>query len=159
MARHAHRLDPVAVVNPLDSVLGYWLRMASNAMMMSLARDLAEIGLSVVEASVLLVVGANPGITQSEIGRLLDIHRANMVPLAAKLAEARLTVARTGAGRAKALTLSARGEKIASAARRIVARSEGAFAVGLGPDRRMQLLRWLRTVWAKRPESKTDGQA
>ena len=38
-----------------------------------------------VEASILFVIGSQPGITQSDIGKVLGILRANMTPLVAAL--------------------------------------------------------------------------
>lgn len=73
------------LTNPLDDLLGYQLRRASAALMGELARELDRIGLKATEASVLILIDANPGITQSEIGRALNIKRANMAPLAAML--------------------------------------------------------------------------
>ena len=48
----------------------------------------------------LLVIEANPSITESEIGRLLTIKRANMAPLAALLTSRGLVL--TPKGRAEA---------------------------------------------------------
>ena len=69
---------------------GYALRRAANAMMTDLARRLAEIDLRIAEASVLLLVDDRQDATASEIGRTLDIQRANMVPLLGRLEEAGL---------------------------------------------------------------------
>ena len=71
--------------NPLETLLGYRLRRASSSLMADLARDLAAIGFRPAEASVVILIATNPGITQSEIGRILGIQRANMAPLTAGL--------------------------------------------------------------------------
>ena len=49
-----------------------------------LARRLAPLDLRQTDVSVLLLVAENPGITQSEVGKALDIQRANMAPLVAR---------------------------------------------------------------------------
>lgn len=134
-------------VDPLADLLGYQLRRASQTLMAGLTRDLSELALSVVEVSVLLVVKAHPGITQSEIGRLLDIRRANMVPLAAKLFARRLIVKESAGGRAILLTLSAPGEEAVRAARRVIARHEARILPDLGDRERRQLASWLATIW------------
>ena len=71
--------------DPLATLPGYVLRRASTAALSGLNRRLAPLGLRHVDASLLLILGARPGTTQSEAGRLLDIQRANMVPIVARL--------------------------------------------------------------------------
>jgi DNA-binding MarR family transcriptional regulator len=131
---------------PLADLVGYHLRRASGAMSSSLGAALAKHGLSVVEASVLLVIGDHPGITQSEIGRLLDIRRANMAPLAGKLAGLGLTRSERR-GRASLLALTSRGKTVARAARRAMERNEAAHLAHLQPAQREQLRGWLQTIW------------
>ncbi|MGG2305181.1 hypothetical protein ACE4Z6_27540, partial [Salmonella enterica] len=67
--------------DPLRDRPGYALRRAANAMMAELTRRLAAIDLRIAEASVLLLLDRRTDATASEIGRVLDIQRANMVPL------------------------------------------------------------------------------
>ena len=70
----------------LDGLVGYWLRRASNVMAADFARAVQEAGgLRSVLVSILAVVGANPGIGQTQLGRVLNIQRANMVPLLSSL--------------------------------------------------------------------------
>ena len=70
----------------LDGLIGYRLRRASNVMAAEFARDVQEAsGLRSVQASILAVIGANPGIGQTQLGRVLNIQRANMVPLLSTL--------------------------------------------------------------------------
>jgi len=93
--------------DPLKDFPGYALRRASLAVMAALARRMSELGLRPTEATVLVVIEANPGITQSEVGQLLDIARANMAPLAARLLERDLIVRERVDGRSQGLSLSA----------------------------------------------------
>lgn len=74
----------------LAGLPGYTLRRAANAMMDELGKRLGKVGLRVSDASVLLLVGARRDMTSSEIGKVLDIQRANMVPLLARLETAGL---------------------------------------------------------------------
>lgn len=70
----------------LDSLVGYRLRRASNVMAADFARAVQEAGgLRSVLVSILAVVSANPGIGQTQLGRALNIQRANMVPLLSNL--------------------------------------------------------------------------
>jgi len=76
--------------DPLACLPGYALRRAANAMTAELAERLAPIGLRISEASVLMLIGARADMTSTEIGKILDIQRANMVPLLARLEQAGL---------------------------------------------------------------------
>jgi DNA-binding MarR family transcriptional regulator len=133
--------------DPLADLLGYQLRRASQTLMAGLTKDLSALSLSVVEVSVLLVIKAHPGITQSEIGRLLDVRRANMVPLTAKLFARRLLTKESASGRAILLTLTTHGEEVVRAARRHIARHEARILPELGTAERRQLAAWLATIW------------
>lgn len=148
-------LDPATAVDPLSDLLGYQLRRASTAMMASLVEDLAPTGLSVVEASVLLVIADTPGATQSAVGRVLDIHRANMVPLTSKLVALGLLAKEAGAGRATALTVTARGRAVSKSVRTIMRRHDARMLPALSPASRRKLLSWLRALW--NPPGKHGG--
>jgi len=74
--------------DPLAALPGYALRRAANAMMAELAGRLGEIELRVSDATVLLLVGERCDMTSSEIGKVLEIQRANMVPLLSRLERA-----------------------------------------------------------------------
>ena len=147
MVKPVPELANTDLVDPLADLLGYQLRRASQTLMAGLTKDLSALSLSVVEVSVLLVIKAHPGITQSEIGRLLDIRRANMVPLAAKLFARRLLSKDNAAGRAILLTLTTQGEEAVRAARRLIARHEARILPELSDPQRRQLAGWLATIW------------
>ena len=78
--------------DPLLSYPGYSLRRANNALMAELATRLAPLGMRQTEASVMMLIGANPGVTASALGRQLDIQRANMVPLLNRLEDGGLII-------------------------------------------------------------------
>jgi DNA-binding MarR family transcriptional regulator len=65
-------------IDPLKNYPGYSLRRASAGNMAKLARRFAAIDLRPTEATVLMVIDSNPSISQSEIGKMLDIARANI---------------------------------------------------------------------------------
>lgn len=71
--------------DPLGELPGYALRRAAQAMMAELGDRLAPLDLRISDASALLLVGARRDMTSSEIGKVLDIQRANMVPLLNRL--------------------------------------------------------------------------
>lgn len=122
-AKRAKNVSPAAAgepVNPLESLIGYQFRQVSNTLMAELARGMESLGLKTSEASVLTVIGANPRISQSEIGRILSIKRANLVPLTAGL-ERRGVIVREGLdGRSHGLCLTAKGKVLCAKARALM---------------------------------------
>lgn len=100
------------LVDPIDDLLGYQLRRASAFAMADLAAELTSLRLRPAEASMLFLIAANPGVTQSEVGRLLGIQRANMAPLIASLAKRKLIERKPVDGRSQALRLSASGRAL-----------------------------------------------
>lgn len=97
--------------DPISSRLGYLLRRASWAMMADLGAALAEIGLRPVEGTILILIDANPGCIQSDLGRMLGIKRANMVPLITGLVAKGLLDKSRVDGRSLALHLTAEGRR------------------------------------------------
>ncbi|HUM09075.1 MAG TPA: MarR family transcriptional regulator [Acidocella sp.] len=143
----AAELDGSMPVNPLDQLLGYQLRRASVAMLADLAESLAGVGLRVTEVSVLLVIETNPDITQSEIGRVLGIQRANMVPLTTQLERRELIHRASSSGRAQALRLTPAGAALARECRERIAAHEARFLTGLDEAQRTALIAQLRQIW------------
>lgn len=135
------------IVDPLQDLPGYALRRASTAVMAKLAERLATVALRPSEASVLLVISVNPGVTQSEIGRLLDIARANMAPLTARLAARDLIVREAAGGRSHGLTLSDAGRRLTKRAQRIVAELETELMDRIPVAQRAAFLRTLKALF------------
>lgn len=119
-------------INPFEDHLGYLLRRASNAVMGELAQRLEAAGLKISEASILLLIEANPGTTQSELGRALGIKRSNMVPLSAGLLGQGLIERKRTDGRSQGLALTPAGTKACAAARRIMGEQEEHLLKRLG---------------------------
>lgn len=133
--------------NPLEPLLGYQLRRASQAMMADLGAELADLELRVTEMSVLMVIEANPDITQSEISRVLAIQRANMVPLTTLLERRRLIRRGATVGRAQALRLTPAGRALMQECRKRIATHEARFLSGMAKSHRDVLMKQLRMVW------------
>lgn len=115
--------------------LGYVLRRASGVMMGALGTALAAIPLRPVEATILILIGENTGCTQSEIGRVLAIKRANMVPLIADLLAKGLIEKRPVDGRSQALSLTPQGLVQRDAAEAIIHAHERRFEALLPPSK------------------------
>ena len=112
--------NPPVINDPLKDLPGYALRRVSAAIMAQLAARLSRLDLRPTEATVLLVIGANPGVIQSEVGRLLGIASANMAPLVARLSDRELIVREAVDGRSEGLTLSDAGRRLTQKARSII---------------------------------------
>ena len=106
----------------LESLVGYCLRRASNALLADFMTAMAELGLRPALFAMLAVARENPGINQSALGRALGIQRANLVPLIAELAGRGLIERRPvdGDRRAVAVHLTEEGDKLLVQAERRV---------------------------------------
>ena len=132
--------------NPLDDYLGYHLSRATLAKNSELNGFLKPLGIRHVDASILLYIGANPGITQSSIGRALGIQRANMVPFIARL-ETRAWIARLPtAGKSQGLTLSKAGLLAAAQVRRAIAQAETAISRIVPVKKKTEMIALLRAL-------------
>ncbi len=69
----------------LDRLAGFQLRLASTAMMNDLGDALAEVSLRPAQFALLVLVGENPDVSQTELCARLSIKKANIVPLVAGL--------------------------------------------------------------------------
>jgi len=141
-------MEVTVIQNPLERLLGYQLRRASAAMLADLAEALADIGLSVTEMSVLMQIEANSDITQSEIGRILAIKRANMAPMTASLLERGLVAREAADGRSQALRLTDEGRTACAEAGRRIAAHEAKFLSDLVGAERDALIALLSRVWS-----------
>ena len=135
------------LTNPLDGLLGYQLRRASQAMLDDLLAALMDLELRPTSVSVLLLIAANPGITQSRIGQALAIERANMVPMTAKLTEQGMLSRMRADGRSHGLHLTEEGKKTVIKIRRRIADHENKFWGETKAPERAAMLNFLRVLW------------
>ena len=133
--------------DPLEGLLGYQLRRASHAMLDDLATVLNEFSIRPTTVSVILLVAANPGITQSRIGQILAIERANMAPLTAKLTKQGLLARSRVDGRSHGLHLTAEGGAMVAKIRKRIAKHEEKFWKNTTGADRTAILAFLRSVW------------
>ncbi|HZV17775.1 MAG TPA: MarR family transcriptional regulator [Sphingobium sp.] len=80
--------------------------------MSDLVSVLRPFNLSVGEASLLILVGANPGCRQSHVGRALEIKRANLTPLIGRLKARGLIADAPIDGRSLSLSLTEEGRNV-----------------------------------------------
>jgi DNA-binding MarR family transcriptional regulator len=141
-------MSPNAIADPLGNLLGYQLRRLSSAMMADLGTSLAPAGLRPVEATILILIEARSGCTQSDIGRTLGIARANMAPLMAGLMRQGWVEKSPVDGRSQALSLTSLGRLKAVEAQTIVNQHEERFQARLNAGERERLLSSLRSLLA-----------
>jgi DNA-binding MarR family transcriptional regulator len=126
---------------------GYALRRAANAMMADLSRRLGAIDLRIAEASVLLLIDGREDATASEIGRTLDIQRANMVPLLGRLEMAGLIERKPIDGKSQAVLLTTLGRQRRAEADAITEAFEEDLLSRIDPQHRDHLVPALSALW------------
>ena len=144
-----------ALLNPLESLLGYQLRQASLAITNDLNAHLEALSLSLISLSVLLTIEANPGVTQSELCRRLGVKRANMTPLVFQFERRELIERLAADGRSQSLRLTPGGQKLAASAHRVVSANEAAFLCALTAEEQAALRTALASLELSRWPSST----
>jgi DNA-binding MarR family transcriptional regulator len=120
----------------LDSRLGYALRRAQIAVFQDFFRAVAAFDLSPAKYSVLAVVEANPGLSQTQVADVLGIQKTNFVAMIKDL-ERRDLVRRTpmlSDRRSYALELGETGKVILAGAHDASAAHEARVRAALGAD-------------------------
>ena len=82
---------PVIELGVLNERLGYFVRRAQLWVFQDFIRRLSSLDISPAEFSVLVVIGANTGLSQAELATTLGIERARLVRLLHRLERRRLT--------------------------------------------------------------------
>ncbi len=140
-------VTPLLMRDPLPGLPGYALRRAANATAADLAARLAPLALRQASVSVLVLIGENPGVTASAIGRHLDIQRANMVPLLKRLEDAGLIGREPIDRKSQGLALTSAGREKLAAALAIVESFEAELLGRIPPEHRAHLLPALEALW------------
>lgn len=130
----------------LNTHLGYFVRRLQVQIFKDFIRFLSPFDLRPGQFSVLMLIAANQGRSQAEIGERLDIERAGVAKILNEL-EQRGWVQRLAAvndGRTHALFLTAEGEKAVAQIQARGQEFEQGLARRLGAGRRRQLLGLLK---------------
>jgi DNA-binding MarR family transcriptional regulator len=148
-------LAPIARVpgldyDVLDELLGYSLRRAQVAMFMAFHEATRGLHVTPPRFTALVMIGANPGLSQSVLGNVLGIARSGAMALTDWFEERGLVERRhrPDDGRAWGLYLTARGERLVALMKRRVLASDRRRAGTLSPGERRTLLRLLEKVAA-----------
>jgi DNA-binding MarR family transcriptional regulator len=133
---------------PLETSIGYRLRRAQLGIFEDVIRIFDEVGLRPGSFSVLLIIGRNPGLKQSEVSAALGIQRTNFVGLIDSLERRGLAVRKLAENdrRSYALHLTPAGKELVARATELQRRHEATLAKRLGPNGREALLDLLKQL-------------
>jgi len=133
-------------LDALNGHLGYFIRRAQIWVFQDFIRTLKPVDLSPAEYSVLVVTGANRGLSQAELAATLAIERARLVRLLHRLEERGLLqrLPSSADGRRHALQLTPPGRTTLARAKALAARHEQGLRTRLGAERHKLLLAALR---------------
>lgn len=138
----------------LENLVGYNLRRAYGVQKQRFAAVFGPLGIRPVTLSVLGTIYDTPGITQADIGRRLNIKRANIVPLMVEL-EGRALISRrtsTRDKRAHVVALTPLGKRFTVKLLALHERLEEDLIRRLGLRERDQLLELLKRFRRLAPE-------
>jgi DNA-binding MarR family transcriptional regulator len=137
------RLNP----GPLPALIGYRLRLAQQAVFQDFADTVP--GLSPGRVGMLLLVEANPGVTQSRLAQAVRRDRSTMVGVLDQLEAKGLIERRRGSDRrTNGLWLTRAGRERLAAAKRAIRAHEERVTARLSTAERARLLELLERIAA-----------
>jgi DNA-binding MarR family transcriptional regulator len=123
----------------LPGLLGYRLRLAQQALFRDFAAKVGE--LSPGRVGILLLLEANPGVTQSRLAEAVGLDRSTMVGVLHALQDRGLVERRRGEDRrTNGLWLTAQGRGLVGGLKRRIQLHERRVAARLSPAERAQLI-------------------
>ena len=142
----ARRSAPAVDIGVLNQRLGYFARRLQVWIFQDFIGRLAALDLSPAQFSVLVVIGANVGLSQAQLAATLGIERARLVRLLHRLDQRGLTqrLLSSADGRRHALRLTREGERLLSRAKALSDQHEAGLVKRLGAERHRMLLEALR---------------
>ncbi len=135
------------IINPLQDLAGYNLRRASNIIILPLEESLRDINISIVSATLLILIEANPGVTQSQLGREVAIKSSNMTPLVLDLLGRELIERERNDGRSYGLFIAGKGKTKLKKVWRCILESEARQSNQFSRAEWKQLVCLLQKVW------------
>lgn len=106
--------------NPLAKFPGFALKRVSHSAITKLQNELGELGVKLAEASLLVTVDENRGITSAKAGRLLNIASANMAPLSTRLKARKLIDTKPVDGKSQGIYLTRKGQDLVKKVTRVM---------------------------------------
>jgi DNA-binding MarR family transcriptional regulator len=129
-------------IDALNGHFGYFIRRLQVWVFQDFIRTLAPLDIRPAQYSVLIVIAANPGLSQSDLADTLGIERARLVRLLDRLEKRGLTQrlnSRTDR-RSHALKLTRDGQKILKRAKTLAAEHEARIIARIGTEQRKSLI-------------------
>lgn len=133
--RPSRKAKPIDMAGLPDSV-GFMLRLAQVAVFQKVMAGLKRLDLRVSDFSILLIIGANEGLKQQDVGEALSIKRANLVSIIDNLVKRGLvdrTVPETDK-RSYSLSLTQAGKSLLQEANAVHDANEAQLASHLGGE-------------------------
>lgn len=146
----ARRLNPKQILRPgpLPGLLGYRLRLAQQAVFRDFGRSVSE--LPPGRVGLLLLIDANPGVTQSRLAQAVGLDRSTLVGVLHALEARALIERRRGEDRrTNGLWLTRAGRSLVSGLKRRIRVHERRVAARLSAEERTQLLALLEKLAGK----------
>ena len=139
------RREPLSL-GVLDGHLGYFLRRIQVWVFQDFLRTLSRLDVRPAQYSVLAVIEANPGLSQSDLADLLGIERARLARMLDRLEKRGLAERRPSPRdrRSHALYLSREGQKALKRIKVLAGQHEANLAEKLGPEKRRVMIELLR---------------
>jgi DNA-binding MarR family transcriptional regulator len=135
----------------LTTHLGYALRRAQVWVFQDFIRTLSVIDIRPAQYSVLVVIGANPGLSQAELADRLAIERARLVHMLDHLQKRGLAerLPSPTDRRTHALQLTKEGQKLLKRAKALAARHEARLTEKMGAGAREEVMDLLKVFVRK----------
>ena len=133
-------------IGVLNEHLGYFIRRLQVWVFQDFIRTLAPVDIRPAQYSVLVVIAANPGLSQSDLADRLGVERARLVRVLDNLEKRGLTqrLASPTDRRSHALRLTREGQKLLKRATLLAAAHEAKLIEKLGPEQRKSMLALLQ---------------
>lgn len=139
---------PPLKLDLLPSLIGYQLRLTQLAVFSDFAAELKDYDISPGRFGVLVLIAANPGMTQSQLAYATQLDRSTMVAVIDRLEERGLVERRPSPTdrRSNALVLTAAGEKLLKQLKRRVKQHEARIAATMTPAETAKLVELLGRI-------------
>lgn len=145
-AARAHGASAEAKLDPgmLPELLGYQLRLAQLAVFRDFAASAGDLGVSPGRFGMLVLIEANPGVTQSRLAEAVGLDRSTLVAVLDTLEERALVERRRGEDRrTNGLWITREGRAVLAKMKRRVLAHEARIAARLTAEERQVLRRLL----------------
>lgn len=132
----------------LDESLGFHVRLAHATICRNFARAMADLNLTQKQCATLRLIGANPGISQVELARVISTDRATMMALINRLERAGLVERRRSQtkGRRQEIALTPHGAETLERAKQIIKAHERRLTANFSAKEKEAVLSFLKRL-------------